>query len=60
MCTLLHHLSQRFDIVHKAENVEFGKEMIKEFGKDVVGDTIMDEYEVKKILFITKEMQQRY
>lgn len=29
--SLFHHLSQRFDLTHKSENVEFLKELVKEY-----------------------------
>eukprot|EP00347_Sterkiella_histriomuscorum_P007812 403347467 len=57
--TLLHHLSQRFDIVHKAENVEFAKELVKEFPNEII-DAVFDEYELKRIIICSEEMQKRY
>ena len=29
--SFFHHISQRFDIVHKSDNIEFFKEFIREF-----------------------------
>jgi hypothetical protein len=39
---LFHHLSQRFDLVHKSDNIEFVKELAKEYTKDF-RDSIIDE-----------------
>ncbi|CDW80882.1 UNKNOWN [Stylonychia lemnae] len=59
LCTLLHHISQRFDIVHKAENVEFGKDMVKEYPSEV-REGVFDDYELRRLVFITNDMINRY
>jgi hypothetical protein len=44
--TIFHHLSQRFKIQHKCDNVEFVKDLIKEVHNNEVLDPMYDEYSV--------------
>lgn len=43
--SLFHHLSQRFDIIHKSDNVEFVKDYVKEYPTEL-RDSSLDEVQV--------------
>lgn len=56
---LFHHLSQRFDLQHKSENIEFVKEFIKEYTKEL-RDSLIDEIQIYRALFVSDEMIKKY
>lgn len=57
--SLFHHLSQRFDLVHKSENIEFIKDLVKEYPGEAI-ELILDEVQIYKSLFISEQMKERY